>query len=138
MILEIYTDGGSKGNPGPAAIGIVFFCGGKQIKTYREDIGVATNNIAEYKAVVRALEKVKDIKREMGSIQNIKVYSDSNLLTNQLMGRFKVKNAKIREFILQIRILEQENDLPITYNYIPRERNTIADDLVNNRYYQSC
>ena len=94
--------------------------------------------MAGEKEVLKALEKVKDIKREMESIQNIKVYSDSNLLTNQLMGRFKVKNAKIREFILQIRILEQENDLPITYNYIPRERNTIADDLVNNRYYQSC
>ena len=137
MTLEIYTDGGSRGNPGPAAIGIVFFCGEKQIKTYREDIGTATNNIAEYTAVIKALEMVKDIKRQMTSIENIKIYSDSNLLTNQLMGKFKVKNAKIREFILKIRILEQENDLPVIYNYIPRERNTIADDLVNNRYYQS-
>ena len=138
MTLEIYTDGGSKGNPGPAAIGIVFVCGGKQIKTYREDIGIATNNIAEYTAVLKALEMVRDIKAEMTSIENIKVYSDSNLLINQLMGKFKVKNAKIREIILKIRILEQENNLPVIYNYIPRERNTIADALVNNRYYRSC
>lgn len=138
MTLEIYTDGGSKGNPGPAAIGIVFVCGGKQIKTYREDIGIATNNIAEYTAVLKALEMVRDIKAEMTSIENIKVYSDSNLLINQLIGRFKVKNAKIREIILKIRILEQENNLPVIYNYIPRERNTIADALVNNRYYRSC
>ena len=137
MTLEIYTDGGSKGNPGPSAIGIVFVCGGKQTKTYREDIGIATNNIAEYTAVLKALEMVRDIKTEMTSIENIKVYSDSNLLTNQLMGRFKVKNAKIREIILKIRILEQENNVPVIYNYIPRERNTIADALVNNRYYQS-
>lgn len=58
MVLQIYTDGGSKGNPGPASIGVAFFLGGKKIETYREDIGHATNNEAEYTALVRALERV--------------------------------------------------------------------------------
>lgn len=150
MILSIYTDGGSKGNPGPASIGIAYYLGGKIIHTYREDLGVATNNEAEYTAVIRALEKIKNTLRPLRNssgqessglvdleIQNVKkihFYCDSSLVVNQLNGLFKVKHPGIREFVLKVRILEQEVNLPITYTHIPREKNTIADALVNNTY----
>lgn len=136
MILKIFTDGGSKGNPGPSSIGMVFYRDGKRVCTYREDIGIATNNVAEYTAVIRALEKIKDKNeniKNVNEISKIEVYSDSRLLVNQVKGLFKVNNARIREFILQIKILEHEIGLSISYHLIPREQNTIADGLVNGR-----
>ncbi|MDH7475946.1 MAG: ribonuclease HI family protein [Microgenomates group bacterium] len=137
MILKIYTDGGAKGNPGPASIGMVFYLEEKKIFSYREDIGIKTNNEAEYQAVITALEKIKNLGQRpivpWTKISKIELYSDSSLLVNQLNGLFKVKNAKIREFIFKIRILEQEINIPISYHLIPREKNKVADDLVNNR-----
>jgi len=134
-ILKIFTDGGAKGNPGSAAIGMVFYVAGKEIFRYREDIGVTTNNLAEYTALIRALE---NIKYQIAKIKNtyqiakIEFYSDSRLLVNQVNGLFKVKNTKIREFIFKIRTLEQEIGLPISYHLIPREENRPADKLVNS------
>lgn len=137
MILKIFTDGGSKGNPGPASIGIVFYLDGKKIFTHREDIGVATNNEAEYAAVIQALEKLKgpSFAEATAGKQSSKIefYSDSQLLVKQVNGFYKVKNARIREFILKIRILEREIGVPISYHQVPREKNTVADALVNNK-----
>lgn len=132
MILKVFTDGGAKGNPGPAAIGIVFYKNEAQVFKHREDIGVATNNVAEYTALTTAMSKLKDQMSTLNDIDKIEFYSDSQLLINQIKGLYKVKNARIREFILQIRILEQEIDLPISYRLIPREKNQVADKLVNN------
>lgn len=149
MTLKVYTDGGARGNPGPASIGIVFYLNGKKVFSHREDIGVATNNVAEYSAVVTALENIKNqisllrpaqrdfegqAKIKMtNQILNIQFFSDSSLLVNQVNGFFKVKNARIKEFIFKIRTLEQEIGLPINYNHVPREKNQVADDLVNGR-----
>jgi ribonuclease HI len=141
-ILKIFTDGGAKGNPGPAAIGIVFYIDGKIVFKHREDIGVATNNDAEYKAVITALEKVgANLNLPAGKagspvhkIKKIELYSDSSLMVNQLNGLFKVKNARIREYVFKIKGLEQEIGLPISYTHIPREKNQLADALVNNEY----
>ncbi len=133
MVLQIYTDGGSKGNPGPASIGIAYFIEGKKVDTYREDIGNATNNEAEYTALVRALELVlKSSKLQALSYKKIEVFSDSKLMVNQVKGLWKVKEARLRDFIFKIRSLEAEIKLPISYKDIPREQNTVADDLVNN------
>ncbi|OGK59651.1 hypothetical protein A3H84_00155 [Candidatus Roizmanbacteria bacterium RIFCSPLOWO2_02_FULL_40_13] len=149
MILRVFTDGGSKGNPGPAAIGYIGYVDGQVLFKGREDLGVATNNAAEYTAVVRALEKIREtLKRHSGKpeahpesdsgqarmtkVTKIELSSDSRLLVNQVNGLFKVKNGKIKEYILAIRGLELEIGLPISYINIPREENTAADDLVNN------
>ncbi len=132
MILKIFTDGGSKGNPGPAAIGLVFYLDNKQIYSYREDIGIATNNDAEYKAVIMAYKRLLVISDQLFGVKRIAFFSDSQLLVNQLNGLYKVKNARIREYILQIRILEQEIKLPVSYLQIPRDQNQVADALVNN------
>jgi len=133
MVLQIYTDGGSKGNPGPASIGVAYFLNGAKIDTYREDIGHATNNEAEYTALVRALEIVQSRKvHKVHKVDKIQVLSDSRLMVNQVNGMWKIKEARLREFVFKIRALEVEIGLPISYKDIPREQNTVADDLVNN------
>ncbi|OGK24059.1 hypothetical protein A3F58_01375 [Candidatus Roizmanbacteria bacterium RIFCSPHIGHO2_12_FULL_37_9b] len=128
MELKIYTDGGSINNPGPAAIAFVIYQDSHIFHQHSSRIGVNTNNFAEYSALVRALEWVK--KNSLANILNITIFSDSNLMINQLNGLYKVKNAVIREFILKIIILEQEIKTPIFYRYVPREKNRLADSLV--------
>lgn len=139
MILKVFTDGGSKGNPGPASIGGVGYFDGKRIFEFKKSIGIASNNDAEYRALIEALEilntksqvpnKSKII--NLKEINEIKFYSDSRLMVNQVNGLFKVKNGKIKEYILKIRSLEQEINLLIAYHLIPREQNVEADRLVN-------
>lgn len=130
MVLKIYTDGGSKGNPGVSSIGIVFYLKNKIIFQHKESIGIATNNDAEYIALIRALEKA--IKNNIQDVKKIECYSDSRLMVNQVKGLFKIKNGKIKEYVLKIRGLEQEIKIPIFYYLIPREQNTEADRLVNS------
>jgi len=132
--LKIFTDGGSKGNPGKASIGGVFYIGSKKIFQFNQSIGIATNNDAEYQALIYALEEIKKQKEKLVNdfkVERIDFYSDSRLLVNQINGFFKVKNGKIKEYILKIRILEEEINLPISYHQIPREKNKEADRLVN-------
>jgi len=132
--LKVFTDGGSKGNPGPASIGGVFYIDNKKIFQFNQSIGIATNNDAEYQALIYALEEIKKQKEKLINdfkVERIDFYSDSRLLVNQVKGFFKVKNGKIKEYILKIRSLEQELNLPMSYNQIPREKNKEADRLVN-------
>jgi len=132
--LNVFTDGGSKGNPGAASIGGVFYIKDKKIFQFNQSIGIATNNDAEYKALIYALEEIKKQKENLITnfkVEKIEFYSDSRLLVNQVNGFFKVKNGKIKEYILKIRMLEQEINLPIFYHQIPREKNKEADRLVN-------
>ena len=130
--LEVYTDGGSRGNPGEAAIGgVVYEVEGEKKKlffTFSERIGVATNNEAEYKAVIKALELIKE---KVGKVEEVRFFLDSQLVVNQLNGLFKVKKGKLREFIFKIRILENEIGGKIVYKLVPREENRVADKLVN-------
>lgn len=135
MILKVFTDGGSKGNPGPSAIGGIGYLDGKKIFEFKKSIGIATNNDAEYKALIEALINIKNQISKIKTtyqISKIEFRSDSRLMVNQVNGLFKVKNGKIKEYILKIRSLEMEIRLPISYFYIPREKNSIADSLVNN------
>ena len=129
MILKVYTDGGSKGNPGPSSIGGVGYIYGKKVFEFKKSIGIATNNDAEYKALIEALKNVTSYKLQ---VIRIEFYSDSRLMVNQVKGLFKVKNGRIKEYILKIRGLEQEIALPISYLYVPREQNVEADRLVNS------
>lgn len=132
MTISIYTDGGAKGNPGPAAIGIVAYCDGIELFRHREDIGIATNNIAEYTAVLRALELIKQKRPNFKfQITNVKFYSDSELLVNQLNGVYKVKNKPIQELIFSIRAVEMQLSVSVFFTHIPREKNQVADALVN-------
>jgi ribonuclease HI len=143
MHYVIHTDGGARGNPGPAAIGAVIEVEGRTIAKLSRYIGEATNNVAEYEGVIAALEYLRqqvtrdnsqasDVTQEKGSMQRIDFYLDSTLVANQLKGLFKVKEAHLRELLTRIRVLEQEVGGEIHYTVIPREKNTRADILVNH------
>jgi ribonuclease HI len=143
MKLIVHTDGGARGNPGPAGIGVVIekvtekadpsTSSGRAIKTeeiarFGKRIGETTNNVAEYTAVIEALRFLKTYD---GEKKHIEFFLDSTLVVNQLNGLFKVKDAKLRELLSTIRILEQETGGTIRYAYIPREQNSRADYFVN-------
>ncbi len=135
MVLKVYADGGSRGNPGPSSIGGIGYLNGKKIFEFKKSIGVVTNNDAEYRALIEALINIKDQISKIKTtdqILKIEFYSDSRLMVNQVNGFFKVKNGKIKEYILKIRGLEQEIGLAISYHLVPREQNVEADRLVNS------
>ena len=135
--LIIYTDGGARGNPGPAAIGVyILDSEGKEILRKSKQIGEATNNIAEYRAVIEALEWIKKNFQSTSKVSdlNFQFYLDSSLVVNQLNGIFKVKQSHLRDLLLQVRKLEQEIRGKIFYSFIPREKNKTADFLVNNSF----
>ena len=124
--LTIYTDGGARGNPGPAGVGAVLKDeNGETIATVSEFIGEATNNQAEYKAVIAALRKAKQFKAS-----EIQVYLDSELVSEQLNQKYKIKNKELAPLFVQIWNLTIGID-KITYKHIPREQNQEADKLVN-------
>lgn len=133
MILNIFCDGGARGNPGPAAIGfVVKDHAGHPLHQHSQVIGTATNNVAEYRAVLSALHWL--IKNKITSrypLVAIHFYLDSALVVNQLNGRFKIKSAHLRDLIVQVKILESKLTPPITYTAIPRSQNSPADSLVN-------
>lgn len=133
MNLVIHTDGGARGNPGPAAVGVVIEEKGeggtlKSISRFGKRIGETTNNVAEYTAVIEALEHVATLSEEVTSIQ---FFLDSLLVVNQLNGLFKVKQSHLRELLTRVRMLEQGSGCNITYTAVPREQNASADFLVN-------
>lgn len=135
--FTVYTDGGARGNPGPAAIGVyIIDSEGKEILRMSKQIGEATNNIAEYTAVIEALKWIKEnISSGIKTTElNFQFYLDSSLVVNQMNGIFKVKQKHLRELLLKVKILEQEVGGKILYNFIPREKNKIADFLVNNSF----
>lgn len=130
--LIIFTDGGARGNPGPAAIGVVIKSeDGQNLASFSQTLGESTNNIAEYQAVVAALEWLKNNKHLTFNIQQYNFLLDSKLVVNQLNGFFKIKDSRLRELLLKIRQLEQEVGGNIYYNLVPRQKNWEADALVN-------
>lgn len=133
-IFMIFTDGGARGNPGPAALGVVIKTeNGKLIEGISQLIGHSTNNEAEYNALIKALQYFVEKKEILGLSAStvFNFYSDSSLLVNQVNGLFKVKNSRMREFIYRIRELESQIPGKIIYRLIPREKNQEADALVN-------
>lgn len=129
MKLIIYTDGGARGNPGPAAIGVVF---PELSKEYSEQIGIATNNVAEYKAVIFALKKAKQlIGSEKSKETEIEIRSDSKLLVSQMMGEYKIKDKNLKPLFIDVWNLMQDFK-KVSFAYIPREENSRTDALVNN------
>lgn len=124
--LIIYTDGGSRGNPGPAAIGIII-----ENKKYSKYIGIKTNNEAEYEAVIFALKKAKQILGTKKSKNvEIEINLDSQLIANQLNGLYKIKEEKMFPLFIAIWNLKQDFKKVYFIN-IPREKNKEADKLVN-------
>lgn len=124
-MLNIYTDGGSRGNPGSAAIGYVFEIDNEAILEFGKPIGIATNNVAEYTAVLEAIKKAKD----MGYFE-IDLYLDSQLVERQLNGAYKVNSHDLLP--IYKKILEEVKEFKFfRVTHIRREKNKRADKLVN-------
>lgn len=129
--ILIYTDGGARGNPGPAALGVYIEDENhKELARIGRWIGDATNNVAEYSAVLEGMNWLVQNK-EKHNIEEAQFYLDSQLAYSQLSGLYKVKNGRIREFIFEIRQKEAALGIPILYAHIPREKNRKADFMVN-------
>jgi ribonuclease HI len=132
MKTIIYTDGGSRGNPGPAAIGVIFTDEkGKVIKEYGQKIGRATNNEAEYEAVIFALQKAKLLfggKRVKA--MEVEVRMDSEFVVKQLNGQYKILDRNIEQLFLKTWNLKIDFG-KVVFKYIPRSENREADKLVN-------
>lgn len=139
MKITIFTDGGARGNPGPAGIGVVILrLSDYPIIRLSKYIGTATNNQAEYQAVIEALKKVDQIiiksdNRDKQDNQGLEIecFLDSELVVEQLNQRYKLKNEGLKPLFWQIREQVVALGGKVTFKYIPREKNWKADKLVN-------
>ena len=123
---RLSTDGGARGNPGPAAYGYVLEAeDGTVLDARGEAIGVATNNVAEYRALVAGLEKAVEL-----GLRDVQVVSDSELLVKQMRGEYRVKNAALAVLKDDAEQLADRIGR-VTYRAVRREQNTLADSLVN-------
>ena len=122
MKARLSTDGGARGNPGPAAYGYVLEADdGTVLDARGETIGVATNNVAEYRALVEGLRKALEL-----GLSELAVVSDSELLVKQMRGEYRVKNSALRELSIEAARLGR-----VRYRAVRREKNELADRLVN-------
>ena len=131
--LIVYTDGGSRGNPGPSALGVVLADEkGKIIKKYGQFLGEMTNNQAEYQAVIFALKKIKALlgKDKIQSLE-VEIRSDSELLVSQLQGKFKILDENIQKLFISVWNLKIDYK-KVEFVLIPREKNKEADFLAND------
>ena len=126
MKARLSTDGGSRGNPGPAAYGYVLEAeDGTVLDSRGEAIGVATNNVAEYRGLLAGLEAALE-----RGVEEVEVVSDSELLVKQMRGEYKVKNETLRELVDDAESLARRLGR-VTYTAVRREHNELADRLVN-------
>lgn len=124
MSWQIYVDGASSGNPGDSGAGMVIF-DRNNTEIYRDSVflGKMTNNMAEYEALLRALEKAHEL-----GIRDMVVHTDSLLVANQVIGTYKTKNNTLRQYVIKIKQLVSNFD-HFAIQYVPREQNKIADRL---------
>lgn len=129
-VLKIYTDGGARGNPGPSAAAFVVIENDKVVHKGSEFLGKKTNNEAEYAGVIIALEWLLQ-KKDQDKKREILFCLDSELVTRQLVGQYKVKSKNLQPLITKVKKLERELGSRINYTYVPREKNRLADSLLN-------
>lgn len=126
--IKVYCDGGARGNPGPAAASfVVQNSDGKVVAQKGFFLGEATNNVAEYKGVLAGLGWLAQNRKG----QDATFYLDSELIVNQLTGKFKIRNKRLAALAVKIRNVEQEIGGKISYKGVRREKNKLADFLVN-------
>jgi ribonuclease HI len=127
MSWQIYIDGASSGNPGDSGAGMVIFDeNGTEISRDSIFLGKMTNNMAEYEALLRALEKAQG-----QGAKDLVVYTDSLLVANQVIGTYKINNDILRQYVVKVKNIIRNFD-HFAIQYIPREQNRIADKLAKN------
>lgn len=132
MIINIYTDGGARGNPGPAGAGfVVQDSDDKTVHRQSQFLGRTTNNVAEYKALLLAYRWLKKNFSRFDNLERVIFHLDSQLVIRQLKGEYKIKAQHLRPLVIEIK--QEEGKLPcqVEYRHIPREKNQLADGLAN-------
>ncbi len=130
--ILIYTDGGSRGNPGPAAIGAQIQDGdGNVLQEVAEKIGNATNNYAEYMAVLRGMQVAKEVLGKKTKETNVEIRMDSELVKKQLNNEYQIKEPGLVPIFIEIHNLRVSTFPNLTLTHVPREKNKEADRLVN-------
>ncbi|MBI2416249.1 MAG: ribonuclease HI family protein [Candidatus Kerfeldbacteria bacterium] len=124
--VTIYTDGGARGNPGPAASGVY----SPELGSFKKYLGVATNNQAEYQAILLAMEQAVAYQQHQPALQELKFFMDSELAVKQLNREYRVKDATLQGLFIKIWNLTTKFKR-VTFTHIPREQNKPADRLVN-------
>lgn len=131
----IFTDGGARGNPGPAASAfLVFSLNGEKIFSSAKFLGETTNNVAEYQGVIMALNWITA--QSLDEETTCSFYLDSQLVVQQLSGRYRVKDEKLQRLVMTAKDLEKKFTGRVVYYYLPREFNRMADWLVNQKLDQ--
>jgi ribonuclease HI len=131
MDLTIFTDGGSLNNPGKAASAYLIYQGKTLLHKDAKYLGIASNNVAEYTALILALQKVKELTLQ-NKIASVTCYADSKLMVSQLTGAYKIKHPDMKRLAAQIKLLEMEIGIVPAYRHVMRENNTEADALVKS------
>lgn len=128
MNLIIHTDGGARGNPGPAGFGVVIqdLASGETLEEHGVYVGETTNNQAEYRGAIYGLERAVAL-----GAQSVELMSDSELLIKQARGIYKVKNPDLAKRFLELKNLETTLKNRVTYTHVRREHNKRADELAN-------
>ena len=131
MKLSIYVDGGARGNPGPAAIGVVIQQQGQVLKKYGELIDQSTNNQAEYQAIIFAMKKAKLLfGKKKAKQMELEFYSDSELIVKQLNHQYKIKEEDLQPLFIKVWNLVIDFG-KVSFKHIPRSKNKEADRLLN-------
>lgn len=138
--IKIYADGGARGNPGPAASAFLAMKEDEVIHKESSFLGKTTNNVAEYKAVILALRWL-DKYNDISTSYKVRFYLDSELIVNQIKGKYKIKSKRLKPMLAEVKNLEDKisnkinekskQSSVLTYHSIPRSQNKLADHLVN-------
>ncbi|MCB0272135.1 MAG: ribonuclease HI family protein [Bdellovibrionales bacterium] len=122
---KLFVDGASRGNPGPASVGASLCLDDQEVDSVSETIGIATNNVAEYKALIMGLTCAIQ-----NNVSEIQVFADSELMVRQVMGQYKVKNENLKSLFIEIKNL-MSKFRSFSIAHVPREQNARADELAN-------
>lgn len=129
-MIRIFTDGGSRGNPGPAGAGGALYDGDAEVGSVSKFLGVQTNNVAEYEALRLSLEKACEIFGQPVS-QEVHIYMDSELIVKQMKGEYRVKDAKLQVIHKKVKDILTASFSHVSFHHVRREENTRADALAN-------
>jgi len=136
----IYTDGGARGNPGPAAAGVVIYNAKlKEIDKFAHYLGIATNNQAEYQALILGLgriQKIVDNSHQLAEV-SVEAFLDSELIVKQLSGEYRVKNKDLKPLVAKVENLTSQF-AKVSFKHILRDKNTLADKLLNLELDKHC
>lgn len=133
MKIILYTDGGARGNPGPAGIGGQLLQDTTVVAEFSEYVGKQTNNWAEYEALIHGLDLTNQIKSrsQTSGLDQLEVKMDSELIVKQMRGEYRVKDAELKKQHAKVNALLDQLALPVTFSHVRREKNKEADRLVN-------